>query len=248
MPGNQTEPPLVVHIEGSAKVGISTVMEELSLIQPPGCQVHYMHAIERHPLQTVIGEINWTAWRESHNGMGACLVELTNYIMQRYKIQIPLGTQMVVMNRSLGSLHKVFNSTKSVMIHRELEDAIALNALFEAFNNLLERPHMVIYIQTDQTTQENRISQSRRFPIETETLKDIGQLYEDYLKTMDPKVHILRLSTSTESVERTVTRAYMGIQELFLMDKLSEYVYIFPHLSDNILLYHNGIYFKTHGP
>ena len=224
MPGNQTEPPLVVHIEGSVKVGISTVMEELSQIQPPGCQVHYMHAIERHPLQTVIGDISWTAWRESHKGMGACLIELTAYLMQRYKKQIPLGTQMVVMDRSLGSLHKVFNSTKSVMIHRELEDAIALNALYEAFNNPLERPHMVIYLHTDQTTQENRIKKSRRFPIETETLKDIGQLYEEYLRTLNPKIHILRLSTTTESVDRTVTRAYMGIQELFLMDKLSEYV------------------------
>ena len=105
MQGNQTEPPLVVHIEGSVKVGITTIMEELSQIQPPGCQVHYMHAIERHPLQTVIGDINWTAWRESHKGMGACLIELTNYLMQRYKKQIPLGTQMVVMNRSLRSLH-----------------------------------------------------------------------------------------------------------------------------------------------
>ena len=224
MLGNQTEPPLVVHIEGSAKVGISTVMEELSHIQPPGCQVHYMHAIERHPLQTVIGDISWTAWRESHKGMGACLIELTAYLQQRYKTQIPLGTQMVVMDRSLGSLHKVFNSTKGVMILREFEDSIALNALYEALNNSLENPHMIIYLHTDRTTQENRIKQSNRYLIESETLKDISQLYEDYFKTLNPKIQILRISTTKETVDQTVTRAYMGLSDLYCLDKMSEYL------------------------
>ena len=157
MLGNQTEPPLVVHIEGSVKVGVSTVMNELSHIQPPGCNVHYMHEVKKHPFQTIIGDLSWTALRESHKGIGACLIELTAYLQQRYKTDIPLGTKMIVMDRSLGSLQKVFNSTKNVMVLRELEDSIALNALYEALDTSLEKPHMIIYLQSDRNTLENRI-------------------------------------------------------------------------------------------
>ena len=159
---------------------------------------------------------------------------------------------MIVMDRSLGSLHKVFNLTKSVMILRELEDSIALNALYEALNNPLENPHMVIYLHTDQTTQENRIKISRRFPIETETLKDINQLYEDYFKTLNPKIQILRISTTKETVDQTVIRAYMGLSDLYCQDKISKYLghifYIPSPLSDSILLYYYRIGFETHRP
>ena len=224
MLGDQAEPPLVVHIEGGVKVGVSTVMRELSRIQPPGCNVHYMHEVTKHPFQQIVGDLSWNALRESHKGLGACLVELTAYLEQRYKAEIPEGTNMIVLDRSLGSLHKVFNSTKCVMILRELEDSLALNALYEALNTSLEQPHMVIYLHADRTSQENRIKQSDGYPITPEQLRDINRLYEKYLLSLNPKVHILRISTTTDPVDSTVIQAYLGIQELFLMEKISKYL------------------------
>ena len=178
MPGNQpNKSPLIVHIEGSVKTGVSTVVKELSHLQPPGCNVHYLHEVKKHPLQTIVGDLSWTMLKESNKGVGACLVELTAYLQQRYKIDIPLETNMIIMDRSLSSLQKVFNSTNNVMILREMEDSLALNALYEALDTYLERPHMVIYLQSDKKTLENRIKQSKR-PIDFETLEDIERLYE----------------------------------------------------------------------
>ena len=131
---------------------------------------------------------------------------------------------MIVMDRSLGSLQKVFNSTNNVMILRELEDSIALNALYEAIDTSLEKPHMIIYLQSDRKTLENRIKQSKGSPIDSETLEDINRLYEDYLKSKNPNIPILRLSTINETLDQTVARAYMGISELYCLDKISEYL------------------------
>ena len=83
---------------------------------------------------------------------------------------------------------------------------------------------MIIYLHNDRTTQENRIKQSKRYPIDSESLQDIDRLYEDYLKNMNPKIPILRISTTKETVDQTVTRAYMGISELYCLDKMSEYL------------------------
>ena len=225
MPGDQpNQSPLIVHIEGNVKTGVSTVVKELSHIQPPGCNVHYLHEVKKHPFQSIVGDLRWTVLKESNKGMGACLIELTAYLQQRYKINIPPETNMIIMDRSLGSLQKVFNSTNNVMILRELEDSIALNALYEALDTYLEKPHMVIYLESDKKTLENRIKQAKGSPIDSETLEDINRLYEDYLKSKNPNIPILRLSTINETLDQTVARAYMGISELYCLDKISEYL------------------------
>ena len=144
------------------------------------------------------------------------------------------------MDRSLSSLHKVFQLTNNVMIQRKIEDSLALNALYEALDTYLERPHMVIYLQSDKKTLENRIKQSKGRPIDYETLVDIERLYETYFENVNPNVSILQLSTSKESLDQTVTRAFMGISELFYLDKLSKYLFLYPlSFSDSNLLYYD---------
>ena len=187
-----------------------------------------------------VGDLSWPTLKESNKGVGACHVELTAYLQQRYKIAIPLDTNMIIMDRSLSSLHKVFQSTNNVMIQRKIEDSLALNALYEALDTYLERPHMVIYLQSDKKTLENRIKQSKGRPIDYETLVDIERLYETYFENVNPNVSILQLSTSKESLDQTVTRAFMGISELFYLDKLSKYLFLYPlSFSDSNLLYYD---------
>ena len=83
MPGDQTkQSPLIVHIEGNVKTGVSTVVKELSRIQPPGCNVHYLHEVKKHPFQSLVGDLCWSVLKESNKGMGACLLELTAYLQQ----------------------------------------------------------------------------------------------------------------------------------------------------------------------
>ena len=111
--------------------------------------------------------------------------------------------------------------------------------MYEALDTYLERPHMVIYLQSDKKTLENRVKQSKRL-IDYEQLVDIERLYETYFQNVNPNVSILRLCTSKESLDQTVTRAYMGISELFYLDKLSKYLSLYPlSFSDGNLLYYN---------
>ena len=130
--------PLIIHVEGNITSGVSSVVRGLSKIQLQDCKVQYFQETRKSFFHSLVGDICWTAHKETDKGISACVMEMAAHFKQRSKMVIQPDTDIIVMDRSLESLRKVFHSTPNLMILRGVVDSIALNDLYEAMKNHLD--------------------------------------------------------------------------------------------------------------
>ena len=117
--------PLIIHIEGHIMSGVSSVVQGLSERQISNYKVQFVPETRKSFFHTIVGDICWTAHKETDKGISACVMELAAHFKQRSKLVIQPDTDIIVMDRSFKSLHRVFHSTPNLMVLRGVMDVLA---------------------------------------------------------------------------------------------------------------------------
>ena len=83
------------------------------------------------------------------------------------------------MDRSFQSLHKVFQSTPTLLNMRGVMDMYAMRDLYKAMQDHFQPPAMIIYIDTPTPELETRLKNANRHCIDKYTLKSLDNLYNE---------------------------------------------------------------------
>ena len=202
--------PLVVHMEGNIKSGISSVIHGLSARQLPDYNLEIVSEPVNNIVHSWIGHICWAERRETERGISACVLEMSSYFKQRAHMKINPNTDIIVMDRSLASIKHFFHSTSDLMTLRDIVDAFALHDLYESMAEHLLRPDMIIFIEASMQELNNRIRLTSEDYIAPETLVRIDQLYNKYLKASEAgngAPTVVRITNMENTLEATIYRA-----------------------------------------
>ena len=154
--------PLVIHIEGNIMSGILSVIEGLSdryyesKRQISNYKIQIITETRKSCFHTAVGDICWITHRETEEGISAAVMDLASHFKQRSKLVIQPDADIIEMDRSFQSLHKVFQSTPNLLTMRGVMDKLALRDLYKAMQEYFAPPAMIIYARTGNSSQKSK--------------------------------------------------------------------------------------------
>ena len=219
--------------------GVSSVIQGLSdryyesIRRILNYKIQFITETRKSCFHTAVGDICWITHRETEEGISAAVMDLANHFKQRSKLVIQQDADILVMDRSFQSLHKVFQSTPNLLTMRGVMDTYTLRDLYKAMQDHFAPPALIIYVETTTQELETRLKKANRHCIEPYTLTCLDNLYNEYLQATaesNPNVAILRLP-NIGTLDAIIHRAHVGMQELYYLQKLSKYLkYLKPHI------------------